>query len=204
LTGRDKAGGGPGLTAAEGAELNRLVQRALGNRKYVEYDLHYRLETTEDVTTKLHVFGGRLSAELPAIHRFLDVIPQQTRRGDSQFRVKPVRAYLSVDYVSGIDKTALGADTSAKHVWRAELQAAWSTHLFNEFVLRAVWSGEYLIDAPAPVKAANREFNAFTQVWMTYPLSGKTGVLIKYVSGRLPPNYELATGGSMGLSISLQ
>lgn len=69
--------------------------------------------------------------------------------------------------------------------------------------MRAVWLGQYLIDAPAPVKAANREFNAFTQVWLTYPLSGKTGAIIKYVSGRLPPTYDLATAGTIGLSISL-
>jgi len=204
LLARGGAGGGLGLTSADSAELDRLTLHVNRNRTYLEYDVHYRFETTQDVTAKQSAFGARISAEIPLLHNLLDMIPRQTRRPGTGFRPKPVRAFVGIDYVGSTEETAVGAGTGTGHVWRAELQAAWSTHLMNEYVLRALWLGQYLFDAPAPVKAAGREFNAFGQVWLAYPLSGRTSLIIKYVSGRLPPNYDLASAGTMGLSISLQ
>ena len=105
--------------------------------------------------------------------------------------------------MTGIEDTAVGEVGEANDMGRIRLQAAWATQVFNELLLRATWEAQYLLATPPAFEEKDR-FNSFLQIWMVYPLAAKTGVLIKYVNGRLPPNYEQTSGGGVGLSITLQ
>jgi hypothetical protein len=192
-----------GFTKAEEEEYNRLVSRIGQQRRFFSYDLHYRYETTQDFSFGQHAFGAGISGEVPLLAELLDAIPAMTRRDSSGFRARDVRAYAGVDRLDPDKDIPLYAGSAAP-LWRARWEMAWSTQVFDELVLRALWQGEYLFDAPAPVKAADRTFNAFLQAWMIYPISAKTGVLIKYVTGYMPPTYDESTVGSVGFSFTLQ
>jgi hypothetical protein len=192
-----------GLTAAEEEEYNNLVRRVGQQRRFFSYDLHYRYETTQDFDLGQHAFGAGISGELPLLAQLFDAIPALTRRDSSEFRPRDVRAYAGLDRLNP-DKDIPLYQGAARPLWRARWEMAWSTQVFDDLVLRALWQGEYLFDVPAPVKAADRTFNAFLQAWMIYPISGKTGVLIKYVTGHMPPTYDESTVGSVGFSLTLQ
>jgi hypothetical protein len=192
-----------GFTDADEAEYNQLIRRLGTQRRFFSYDLHYRYETTQDFALGQHVFGAGASGELPLLAHLLDVIPGLTRRGASLFRPRDVRAYAGLDRLDPDQDIPLYLGVDSK-IWRARWEMAWSTQLFDDLVLRALWEGHYLFDVPEPVRAADRTFNAFIQLWMIYPISGKTGVLLKYVSGHMPPQYTESTVGSVGFSLTLQ
>lgn len=202
----DSTGTSPGCTGftdAEEEEYNQLVSRIGQQRRFFSYDLHYRYETTQDFSLGQHAFGAGASGELPLLAELLDAIPAITRRDSSGFRPRDVRAYAGLDRLDP-DKDIPLYLGSAKPLWRARWEMAWSTQVFDDLVLRALWQGDYLFDVPAPVKAADRTFNAFLQAWVIYPISAKTGVLIKYVTGHMPPTYDENTVGSVGFSLTLQ
>lgn len=192
-----------GFTDADEAEYNNLIARVATQRRFFSYDLHYRYETTQDFALGQHVFGAAVSGEVPLLAKLLDVIPALTRQGTSLFRPRDVRAYAGLDRLNPDQDIPLylGVDSQ---IWRARWEMAWSTQLFDDLVLRALWEGHYLFDVPESVKAAGRTFNAFLQLWMIYPISGKTGVLLKYVTGHMPPQYAESTVGSVGFSLTLQ
>jgi hypothetical protein len=192
-----------GFTEADEAEYNRLIARMATQRRFFSYDLHYRYETTQDFAFGQHVFGAGVSGEVPLLADLLDVIPALTRLDASRFRPRDVRAYLGLERLDPDQDIPLygGVESQA---WRARWEMAWSTQVFDDLVLRAMWEGHYLFDVPPSVDAADRTFNAFLQMWMIYPVSGKTGVLLKYVSGHMPPRYDESTVGSVGFSLTLQ
>jgi hypothetical protein len=192
-----------GFTRADEAELNGLFRRLAQQRRFFSYDLHYRYETTQDFDLGQHVFGAGLSGELPFLAELLDIVPALTRRQGSAFRPRDVRAYAGIDRLNPDDDIPLYLG-SAEPLWRARGEMAWSTQVFDELVLRALWIGEYLFDVPDPVKAADRTFNALLQAWLIYPFSSKTGVLIKYVTGHVPPTYDETSVGAVGFSFTLQ
>lgn len=202
LLARDPAGGGPGLTAEEEAELNRFIQRISRNRRFFTYDIHYRFETDQELDRGQHVVGAAFALELPLLHQLLDAIPAETRSEESAYRPQPVRAYLGVEYVGGIDEAI--ADGGADSAGRVRLESAWATHLLGELVVRVRWQGHLLIDPPPGLDQRDREFNSFVEVWGILPLGSKTGVLVKYIDGRLPPGYDAASVGAVGFNITLQ
>jgi hypothetical protein len=189
-------------TAADWAEYNELFKRLGKQRRFFSYDLHYRYETTQDLTRSQHVFGLGVSGELPRLAEALDVIPALTR-DSSAFRPQEVRAYAGVDHVDPQSDVALVLG-AASPFWRARWEMAWNTQIFNDLVLRATWFAHYLFDVPEPVKAADRTFNSFLQLWLNYPVSSQTALMIKYVTGRVPPEYESTSMGSLGFSLTLQ
>jgi hypothetical protein len=201
----DSGSGAPrcSFTPADEAEYNQLFSRLQQQRRFFSYDLHYRYETTQDLRLGQHVFGAGLSGELPFLASLLDVLPALTRRDSSRFRAREVRAYAGLDRLDPDKDIPLYLGVAAP-LWRARWEMAWSTQVFDNLVLRALWEGHYLFDVPQPIKDAGRTFNGFVQVWLIYPISDKTGVLIKYVSGYLPPKYDESTVGSVGFSITLQ
>jgi len=132
----------------------------------------------------------------------LDIIPALTRTS-SGFHPQEVRGYAGVDHVDpGSDLALLLGDGSP--FWRARGELAWNTQVLNALVLRATWFGHYLFGVPDAIEAADRTFNSFLQVWLNYPVSNQTALLIKYVTGRVPPEYESTSLGSLGFSLSLQ
>jgi hypothetical protein len=187
---------------ADWTEYNELIRRLGKQRRFYSYDLHYRFEATQDLTRGQNVFGLGVSGELPRLAEALDVIPALTR-DSSGFRPQEVRGYAGIDYVDpqGDVALVLGADPP---FWRARWEFAWNTQVFNALVLQATWFGHYLFDAPEPVSSAGRTFNAFLQVWLNYPVSSQTALLIKYVTGRVSPEYESTSMGSLGFSLTLQ
>jgi hypothetical protein len=202
LFARDSAGGGPGLTPDEEKELNGLFERLRQSRRFMTYDLHYRFESDQDLDRGQHVVGAAVSAEVPLLHRLLDALPAETR-GDSLYLPQPVRAYFGADYVGGIDDTT-SAEGDEKAAGRLRVEAAWGTYGLGGMVVRIRWQGHLLLDPPQDLDARDREFNSFVEASVILPLSAKTGVLLKYIDGRLPPGYEAVSVGAMGLSISLQ
>lgn len=189
-------------TATDWADYNELIRRLGKQRRFYSYDLHYRYESTQDLTRGQNVFGLGVSGEVPRLAEALDVIPAVTR-DSSGFRPQEVRGYAGVDYVDPQSDVALVLG-AASPFWRARWEFAWNTQVFNALVLRATWFGHYLFDVPEPVKAADRTFNAFLQVWLNYPVTSETALLIKYVTGRVPPEYESTSMGSLGFSLTLQ
>lgn len=205
LLARDSAGGGPGLTDAEAEELNGLVTRSVRNRRFFTYDVHYRFETDQDLDRTQHVLGASFAAELPFLHHLLDAIPAETRHETSRYRPQPVRIYVGVEYVGGIDDVAAdGTPTGETSGGRVRVEAAWGTHVLDELVVRARWQGHLLIAPPVGLDTRDREINSFVEVWGILPLGARTGVLIKYIDGRMPPAYDDASVGAVGFSISLQ
>jgi hypothetical protein len=199
LLARDPAGGGPGLTTDEEKELNRLFERLGQNRKFFTYDLHYRFESDQDLDRGQHVVGAAVSAEVPLLHRLLDALPAETRPGNSQYQPQPVRAYFGAEYIGGIDDTTAGGNEETSG--RLRVEAAWGTYGIGGMVVQIRWQGHLLLDPPEDL---DHEFNSFLEASVILPLSARTGVLLKYIDGRLPPGYEATSVGAMGLSISLQ
>lgn len=189
------------ITPKDSASLVRLIRSSLANRQFFTYDAHYRYETTQDVDTSQHALGVALSGEVPGLHRALDALAATTRSRRSNFRVQPVRAYLAFDYVVGEEPLTTTDDNRYP---RASLETAWSTLVFNDFVLRATWLAQYIFSAPETLKARDRQFNSLVQVWAVYPVSENVGLLIKYVDGRMPPTYDSSSVGKAGFSISFQ
>jgi hypothetical protein len=189
-------------TPEDWAEYNELFKRLRKQRRFFSYDLHYRYEATQDLSRGQHVFGLGVGGELPRLAEALDVIPAVTR-DSSAFRPQDVRGYAGVDYVDPQSDVALVLG-AASSFWRARGELAWNTQIFNDLVLRATWVGHYLFDVPDPIEAADRTFNSFLQLWVNYPVSSQTALLIKYVSGRVPPEYESTSLGSVGFSLTLQ
>jgi hypothetical protein len=192
-----------GFTSADEEEYKMLISRIARQRRFFSYDLHYRYETTQDLELGQHAFGAGLSAEVPLLAELLDAIPSVTRRESSGFKPRDVRAYAGLDRLDPDQDIPLYLG-AAEPLWRVRWETAWSTQVFNDLVLRALWIGEYLFDVPDPVKAADRTFNAFLQAWLLYPISSRTGVLVKYVTGHMPPTYDDSTVGAVGFSFTLQ
>ena len=199
----ERDGAGDTLTPKENKEYNDLFRRYSNDKRFFTYAATYRYETTQDFEADQHALGIGLSAELPLVHHFLDAIPAQTRDPASPFKPQPVRIHGGLDYVAGIDDTAVGEAGEANDMGRIRLQAAWATQVLDELVLRATWEAQYLLYTPPTLEKKDR-FNSFLQIWMIYPIAAKTGVLVKYVNGRLPPNYEQTSGGGVGFSITFQ
>lgn len=190
------------ITPKDSASLVRLIRSSLASRQFFTYAAHYRYETTQDVDTSQHALGVALSGEVPGLHRVLDALAAATRSRQTRFRVQPVRAYVAFDYVVG--EEPLTTTTDDNRYPRASLETAWSTLVFNDFVLRATWLAQYIFSAPEPLKARDRQFNSLVQVWTVYPVSENVGLLLKYVDGRMPPTYDSSSVGKAGFSISFQ
>jgi hypothetical protein len=190
------------LTLKEQAELDRFMDLALKNRRFFTYDVHYRFESTQDVEVKQNAFGAGGAFEVPVLANLLDAIPAATRTGPAR-RPHPVRAYVGVDYVRPQDDdqepTATLTDSAT---WRGRIEMAWSTLVLDEYILRASWEAHYLVDAPKAVRDADREFNNFLQAWLKIPLTTEAGVVIKYLSGRMPPTYSDVDVASLGFNFS--
>jgi hypothetical protein len=203
LAERDEAGGGPGLTAKEQAEYDGLFDLLKKNRQFFTYDLHYRFESSQDWDDNQHAFGAGGGAEVPALHRLLDVIPALTRKGDS-FKPQPVRIYLGADRVTGAGETVAGVAAGEGSFWRLRGSVAWATSVFDNLVLRARGQGYLILDPPAGLKAQDLDRTGFLEVWLTYPVAGQASLLIKYLVGRLPPDYDEVNVGKVGLSVTLE
>ncbi len=199
----ERDGKGDSLTAAEESDLKGLAAKLRNNRRYFSYDAHYRYETTQDLSVKQHVVGVALAGEAPLLHDLLDILAEALGPRYPGFKPQPVRVYLGVDYVAKRKGDSKKPETEIRGYPRARLEAAWKTLLLDEIVLRTTWEAQYLFDAPADFKIANREFNSFFQLWLERPLSHKFGVLAKYAEGRLPPLYVNTSEGKIGFRISL-
>jgi hypothetical protein len=193
-------------TDAQTEELTAIQERMTHKRWFATFDLHYRYETDQTVTDDEHAFGFGASAEVPIFANLLDVVPALTRAptNNASFRPQPVRAFVGLDRVIGADETAVGALTGENNYWRARLEAAWATRILQGFTLRMSFEGAYILDADEVLEASGRDLTSFFQTWLLYPLSDRTNLMVKYISGRLPPDYDAATTGKVGLNIMLQ
>jgi hypothetical protein len=195
------------LTTGDEQELSRILDRILGKRSLFTFDAHYRYETNHDVTEDDHAIGAGVAGEVPVLSQMLDIIPSLTRPAitDSapRFRSQPVRFYVGVDRVSGADETTIGNLTGDSRLWRGRLELAWGARIMQGFVLRGSFEAHYFFGANQALKDSDREFDTFLQAWLLYPLSDKTSLLVKYIDGRLPPDYDATKSGKVGLSIAL-
>ena len=189
------------LSPAETDELRELFDRVRNGRRFVSYDLHYEIETDQDIARKQHSAGAMATVELPVLHGLLDILPAATRVRRTNYTAQPVRLLLAGDWVFARDVAGEAADSGFA---RLRGQAAWSTVVFDELVLRTTWVAEYMISPPAALEAATDDFNSFVQVWMAVPLNDRISVMIKYADGRLPPTYDLSSSTEVGFSIGLQ
>ena len=197
---------GPGLTPEERVEFDALDAELFGHRPSLwTYDLHYRIETNHDASRSQQVFGAGGALEVPLLHSLLDLAPS-ILRSPSYWRPQPVRAYVAAEYISPEQDSVLAfAAGKLERLWRVRWESAWRTRVAAGVDMRAEARVDWLLDAPAFVRDAGREFNAFVQVWLLYPLrpDGTTGVMIKYMDGRLAPGYGSVSGGKVGLTIGL-
>jgi hypothetical protein len=198
------AGGAPGWTKADEDELNGLTRLANANRRYFGYDVHYRFETTQDTDVHQHVFGGGLRGEVPGLDQLLDMIPWSTRRQDDTFHPQAVRAFAALEYVHDAPDSLApaGVDQGKARYTRARLQGAWSTKVFSDLVVKVTFESDYLFDPPDAVVIAAKRFHSYTHVWLEAPVGSRTGLLLTYLDGRLPPTYANVSGGRVGLTYS--
>jgi hypothetical protein len=197
----DPAGGGPGLTSSQEADLNRFTTL---QRKYYGYKLLYQHESTQDFTHGQHVLGAQLVGEIPLLHELLDVVPGGTRL-ESGYAPQPVRLAAGLDWVTGVDSTFAGPADPGAELGRARFEAAWSTKIFDGLPLGVSWQGHYIFSGPEAIEDNGRSFKSFLVAWAMLPLSesGRAGIKIKYLTGRLPPNYESSDGAEIGFSFAL-
>jgi hypothetical protein len=196
-------------TEEESLEFDRLDRQLFGGARprYISYDLHYRIESSQDFAHTQHVGGIGVSAEVPLLQDFLDLVPSVTRASFApvqNFRTPPVRLYVGLDYVASAEAISESVAEGDKEFARARIETAWSTLVFEAQVLKIAWQGEYMLDASKSVEEADREFNTFLEASLIIPLKGKTGILVKYVDGRLPPVHNQVSAGMVGLNFYLQ
>jgi hypothetical protein len=189
------------LTEGEAAELNRLTTL---QSRYYNYAAAYRYEATQDRRVGQHVLGIQVAGEIPLLRELLDAVPALTRFEDG-YRPQPLRMAAALDLVSGVDSAFVGAEDHDAAMGRLRMEAAWSTKILEGLPLRVTWEGHVLFGGPETVEAMNRGFNSFVQAWILVPLSesGRSGVMVKYINGRLPPLYESANGAELGLSFAV-
>ncbi len=189
------------LTQEEEAELNGLIARVTRNRRFFTFGGHHRYEYSRLTGAKQHALGAFLSGEIPYLHIVLGEVSRVTGTRDG-YRQQPVRAYLGLDYVLA-DEAQLAGNEVGENFPRVRGQLAWSTLVLDRFVLRATWHADLVLNAPAAIKAADREFNNVLQLWLVFPVSQEAGVMVKYTAGRFAPDYRSMDELNLGLSISL-
>ena len=196
----EKQGSGGDLKQDEARKLDDFVDLARTARQFFTYGAHYRLETTQDVKVTQNVFGVSGATEIPLLGKLLDVIPAATR--SVQRPAFPLRALLAVDYVRPQERAAEGESLLDSATWRTRAELAWSAVMLDRFILRATWEAHYFVNAHKSVRDTGLDFNNFLQAWIKVPITPEAGVMVKYLSGRLPPTYEDANIAALGLSIS--
>ena len=157
------------------------------------------------MTVKQHAFGVGIGSTVPLLHELLDLVPMATRRFDA--RPQPVRGYVTGEYITtDRDSTLSWLKGTVDALWRLRADAVWRTKVFDGVDLRASWHGEYFPDAPAVVRCVGRQANSYIELWMIYPLSGSgsSGLMIRYVDGRLAPTYALRSGAKVGVTMGLK
>jgi len=200
LLDQDAAGGGPGLTPEQTADLNRLTTL---RRRYYGYKLVYQHESDQDLERGQHVLGVQLVGELPLLHELLDVLPSATRLEEG-FAPQPVRLGLGIDFVAGVDSTFAGPADPESELWRLRFEAVWSTKVFEALPLGVTWQGHYLFAEPQAIATNGRTFNSFLEVWALLPftVSGRSALELKYLRGRMPPDYDAVDGAELGFSLA--
>lgn len=201
---RDAAGGGPGLTEDEVEELNGLVARITANRRFWTYDLHYRLETDQELDAKQHVLGAGIGGEVPLLHEVLDLVPRMTSARHPNYRTPPLRVWAGIEWVGGQDEVVIEGLELDGAYGRVRIEAAWSTLVLEDLVLRATYQGQILFARPGALVATNRGFNGFLEAWVTLPIGDRFGLAVKYIDGRPPPLYQTVSTAQLALTISVQ
>ncbi|MCK4414956.1 MAG: hypothetical protein KAY32_15585 [Candidatus Eisenbacteria sp.] len=184
------------------ADTGESPARVVG---YLSYDLHYRFETTQDVTAKLHAFGLGASAEMPLLGEILDAVLGVTRSEEPEGRrARPLLLYAAIDLATSEDLLPtydhLRDDDT---LWRGRIELAWRTSILRNQKLTLSWQGEVLFDAPQAIDDADREFNSFFEATLIMPVKNGAGLLVKYVDGRLSPTYEQVAAALLGVNLSL-
>lgn len=198
-------------TPDEVLRLGALTERQNRGRSFYTLHGHYRFETTQNVDARQHVFGVGANADVPGLHRILDLFAHALGgRGESQ----PVRAGLAGDYITNPSGVEVGDAAVTESYPRVRFEAAWGARVFNNLAasnealrglrLRTTWQVHFLPDAPDALEAANRELNSFFEASVTYPISESAGLLIKYADGHLPPSYSNTSITRLGFSFTFQ
>lgn len=190
------------LTAREEALLDAFLAMARAGRRFFTYGLAYQLETTQDVDVSQHVLGATTSIEVPRLGELLDVLPRTTRGDSSRTPAFPVRALLAVDYVRPPASTSPGSILVDTATWRLRSELAWSAVVLDRYVLRVNWEAHYFPNPSRTVRDADRSLNSFLEAALAVEIADGTSILIKYLSGRLPPTYALAGVSTLGLSFA--
>jgi hypothetical protein len=186
---RSEAGGGPGITEAQEAELGGLVARVRGHRAHIGYTAYSRFVTDQQVDNRLLNFGLGAQAEVPWLGGWLDT-PFRVTRSTGPFVSQPLRASLSAEYVQG-----MGNREDAYP--RAFLECLWSTRAFDRMYPRIRWQAEYSTENPVSITS----FNHFLDAGIALPVSPGTSVVFKYLYGRTAPNYELVNAAVLGFDV---
>lgn len=186
---RSEAGGGPGITDAQVAELNALMAMVRENRSYVGYSVYGRFVTDQQVDSKLINMGLGIQAEVPLLGGWLDA-PFKATRGGSQAVAQPLRASLSAEYVKGV------GDRKDSYP-RAFLEAIWTTRAFDKLYPRVRWQAEYATDGPSGLD----HFNQFLDAGIALPVTATTSVVFKYLYGRTAPNYQKVNAAVLGFDV---
>jgi hypothetical protein len=196
----DKSGSGATLKPEEQAKVNAFNDRLSQDRRFFTYGGQFRWETTADAKVAQNSLGLVGATEIPFLGKLLDALPASTR--SSGRRSFPVRALIALDYVrpaKNESATTVLLDTAT---WRARTEMAWSSVVLDRYIVRATWEAHYFINPPAPVRTAKRQFNNFLQAWLKVPITPEMGVVIKYLSGRIPPTYDNSDIAALGFNIA--
>lgn len=196
----EKQGAGGNLKPDEAKKLDDFIDLARTSRQFFTYGGHYRVETSQDAKVTQRVFGISGGTEIPVLGKLLDIIPASTR--STPRPAFPVRALIALDYVQPQRSTAPGESLVDSATWRARSEMAWSAIMLDRYVLRATWEAHYFPNTHKSLRDDNLKFPNFFQAWIKVPIAPEAGVILKYLSGRLPPTYTDANIAALGLSIA--
>ena len=195
------------LSRAEFRTLRRFHESVQNYSRFWAWDAHGKAEASQDFASYDLALGAGLAFDLASLHPELAAVfdsPFALLRSTQEgTRPDAPRIYLGYDFVTALDQTAREATTGARddNGHRFTAQVAWSTRILTKAVIKARYVGHYEVGAPKAVETSGRDINHFGEAQLLYPLREEVDLVIEVKSGRLPPDYGLATVGGAGFTL---
>jgi hypothetical protein len=181
--------------------------------RYARFDAHVKHETDQSFHDYQIAGGVGLSSDLGLITgndwpaKVFDFPFAMTRSAQvaSYFKPRLPRFYFGYDYVDATHNKARSAITSDDSMNRLTLQAAWSTLCFDFVEVRASVQAYYEVDANQAIRAAGKQWTAFSELSAGIPIDShkRKKIFVKYDFGELPPTLKQSSNVAIGFSIEM-
>jgi hypothetical protein len=192
-------------------EIQECIMGVNKRVRFFSWDGHAKYEATQDFDSHDTAAGLGISFDFDSlISGFANILdyPFSWLRDDPKkmFRAESPRVYVGYDYVTGLKDTDREQMTGNKDTAmnRVTAQVAWRTLVLDKLIIRLLYQVYWEPNAPAEIKAADRDFNKLLEVSYSYPTGDKSTFIVKYSRGELPPNFNKASEMGIGWSVAFQ